>query len=794
MPKVLVNDREIEVANGTSALDAVFHAGYDVPYFCSNEYLSPIGACRMCLVEAGSPRKNPDGTFIMDDATGQPKLFFFPGAVASCTLAVSEGMVIKTKTDPVVKAQAGMMEFTLLNHPLDCPTCDKGGACELQDRAYEYGYGEARFEFTRRHADKHHALSDFIVLDKERCIHCKRCVRYFEEVPGEEVLDFIERGSHTFIDSYQSEDLAGAKLGNFSGNINDLCPVGALLDNVARFRGRNWEYDRVQTTSMDNADGSSIWVDARTGRIERIRGAHNAAVNEIWINDAQRFGHEWVDADNRLRQPMVRRNGKLEPATFDEAVAAIKSKLSGVSGANMGLYASADITLEEGVALERFAKSLNTINLDHFPRYNAALGNAPRASFTDLAKADAIVVIGADLYEESGTAFLRIEESLKGVITSDLTYNHGVPLADLRLKERMDRKRNKLAVFAPTPVEQMKHAGVSGVYDLGAELELLAQILQAKNGSESASDAANKAGKLLAGAKNPVIVLGGYALAGDAEKVLNAAKKLGAKLMPVPAAPNGAGLELLDLVPGKNGRAFGQWDGLKAAFVSGAMLQHRPKHLELLVVHTHTLTGAALEADVVLPASSAYEKRGTTVNLEGRFLPLFTAAVDAGESLDLIGALQVLTEAMDTKLEVRGTRSAQRLLQDRFGLEFETLPLEGAFATKKTDAKSAPISRTDTANQDTVLLAPRMWQEKMLRSARVRDAVGKDVLTLNASAAQKLSLRDGFNVELEVGGKTRDVLVRVDSRASHPTLPALEGEMAGAVVGVRVAVMAGGDD
>ncbi len=121
------------------------------------------------------------------------------------------------------------MEFTLINHPLDCPTCDKGGACELQDRAYEYGYGEARFEFTRRHADKHHALSDFIVLDKERCIHCKRCVRYFEEIPGEEKLDFIERGDHTYIDSLESEDLAGRNLGNFSGNIGDICPVGALL-------------------------------------------------------------------------------------------------------------------------------------------------------------------------------------------------------------------------------------------------------------------------------------------------------------------------------------------------------------------------------------------------------------------------------------------------------------------------------------------------------------------------------------------------------------------------------------
>ena len=793
MPKVIVNDREIEVANGTSALDAVFHAGFDVPYFCSNEYLSPIGACRMCLVDAGSPRKNPDGSFIMDDATGQPKLFFFPGPIASCTLAVSDGMVIKTTTDAVEKAQAGMMEFTLLNHPLDCPTCDKGGACELQDRAYEYGYGEARFEFTRRHADKHHALSDFIVLDKERCIHCKRCVRYFEEVPGEEVLDFIERGGHTYIDSFQSEDLAGGELGNFSGNINDLCPVGALLDNVARFRGRNWEYDRTQTTDMTNSDGSSIWVDARTGRIERIRSAHNTEVNEIWINDAQRFGHEWVDADNRVRQPMIRKNGKLEVATFDEAVAVIKSKISSLEKRDLGLYTGADITLEEGVALESFAAALGAGNVDHFPRYGAALGGSPRATFGELARADAIIVIGADLYEESGTAFLRIEENLKGVVTSDKTYNHGVALADLRLKERMDRQPSKLAVFAPITVQQMKHAGIKGVYGLGAELELLAQILQSKNGAVSSSDAANAAGKLLSSAKNAVIVLGSFALAGDAEKVLAAARKLGGKLLPIPAGANGAGLETLNLVPAKNGRAYGEWDGLRAAFISGSSPAKRPKNLELLVVHTHALTGAALEADVVLPAATAYEKRGTTMNLEGRLLPLAGAAVDAGESSDLIGALQVLAEGLGVKLEVRGTRSAQRILQERLGVEVDKLPTTGAFATKAPSLNSAPIARAD-ASGDAVLLAPRMWSERMLQSARVRDAIGADALTLNASDAQRLGVRDGFQIELEVNGKTRAAIVRVLETAAVPTLPALEGELAGILASVKIAVMAGGDD
>ena len=792
MAKVIVNNLEVEVANGTSALDAVFHAGFDVPYFCSNEYLSPIGACRMCLVEYGTPRKSPDGTFVMDEATGAPKIFFFPKPMASCTLMVSEGMVINSNSETVKKGQAGMMEFTLINHPLDCPTCDKGGACELQDRAYEYGYGEARFEFTRRHADKHHELSEFIVLDKERCIHCKRCVRYFEEIPGEEKLDFIERGGHTFIDSMESEDLAGAKLGNFSGNINDICPVGALLDNVARFRGRNWEYDRTRTTSMVNADGSSIWVDARTGRIERIRSAQNKDVNEIWINDAQRFGHEWVDADSRVRTAMVRKNGKLEPATFDEAVAVIRAGLANVAKEKIGVYSSAEITLEEGIALEKFVETVGTPNVDHFPRWSGAMGSVPRASFDDLARADAVVVIGADLYEESGGAFLRIEEMLKGLV-SDFSYNHGIALADLRLQERMPRKRGKLAVFAPTTVKQMEHAGIKDTYSVGGELELLRAIDNAKkNPNAEVSSAIRKAADLLSGAKNAVIVLGSFALAGDAAQVLALAAKLSAKVMPIPAGANGAGLEMLSLVPGTGGKAFGNYMGLHAAFFTGVLPEKRPNGLTLMIAHTSSLTGAALEADVILPASTSYEKRGTTINLEGRALPLQTAAVDAGESVDVIGALVTLADAMDLKLEIRGTRSAQRALKDKFGLDLDKLPENGAFPTKTPTTKVGPRVSTGIGE---VLLAPRMWQSKMLDgSARVRDAIGKDTLTISSADAAKHGLRDGFNVEVDVNGNTRAVTVRLDDKAKVPTIPALDSDLVGSSVALRIAVMAAGDD
>jgi NADH-quinone oxidoreductase subunit G len=295
----------------------------------------------------------------------------------------------------------------------------------------------------------------------------------------------------------------------------------------------------------------------------------------------------------------------------------------------------------------------------------------------------------------------------------------------------------------------------------------------------------------LAGAKNPVIVLGSFALSSDAASVLAAAAKLGAKILPIPAAANGAGLEYLALTPGANGRTYGQFEGLKAAFISG-FASDRLKDLEFLVVHTMQLVGAALKADVVLPQSSNYEKRGTTVNLEGRFLPVHQSPVNGGESVDLIGALVTLGDALDLKLEIRGTRSAGRELSTRFGLEVENIPLEGVFPSKKPIAKAAATFR---ANGGDVLLAPRMWQERMLTgSVRIRDSIGLDSLMLSNGDASKFGVKDGEKLTVNVNGKDRAVIARVSSTTTVPTLPALEGEMAGSNAMLKIAMAASGDD
>ena len=815
--KVRINDVELDFPPGTSVIDAVFAAGHDVPYFCSQEYMSPIGACRMCLARIGAPRKERDGSWIMDEETGEPKIFWFPNLMATCTTQVMEGMVVDTLSQDVQRAQSGMVEFTLINHPLDCPVCDKGGACELQDRSYEYGNGLSRFEFDKRHQEKHHALSDLITLDRERCIHCKRCVRYFEEVPGDEVLDFIERGAHTYIGT--------AEVGlpsNFTGNITDICPVGALLDASSRFRGRNWEYDHTRTTSMDDASGSAIIVDARTGRIERIKAALNPEVNKTWIDDGTRFGHEYTGAPDRLETPMVRRGGKLEPATWEEAAAFVAERLGGMGGKDVGIAIRADATLEEGVAAMALAEHLGTGQVDHAPRpAGSVLAHGAAASLNDLATADAILVLG-DVTEEAGIVDLRIKDALKGV-TPPTLMPHGVPIADLRLKERMPRKREILTVAAPYRVDLMRHAGATARYPAGGEeafflaLSAIAEAMteDGEAGDQQAAgvavdeaavgmnaDAARALVRRLKAAQNAVVVLGGFALTrrAAADAARRFVKAIGAKELAIGPMANSYGLEALGVLPSHERYAYpGMLREARALVLSHLDPAQDPdiaevlKDKEFLVVHDLFLTDTARLADVVLPSRSVYERDGTVVNLEGRFLPVRAAPVEAGSAEDLTGVVQALGDALGQRLEGRSQRSAWRVLRKRFELDPAELPAGGMIHRVKPRPAAKAQLREGPAPSGNLLIAPSMARAEYLgRNPRLRAAVGGPRLRVHPDDATATGLTDGADVRLRVGGVWRHAIVDV-TEAVPPglmTLPSLPDQPIGMVQADLASVVA----
>ena len=752
MPKVKVNDRTVEVPPGTSAMDAIFHAGYDVPLFCAERHLSPTGSCRMCLVRAGAPRKGPDGEWITDES-GEVKIFWFPKLMASCTLAVSEGMVIDTLSDEVRHAQSGMVELTLANHPLDCPTCDKGGACDLQDRAYEYGLdakfytgpaGEpvyTRYAFTKRHVDKHHPLSEFIVLDRERCIHCKRCVRYFEEIPGDQVLDFIERAVHTFIGT--ADDGLPS---NFSGNITDICPVGALLDRVARFRGRNWEFEQTPSVSTDDASGQFIWIDARSGRIERIRARENPELNDIWISDAARFGHEWADQD-RITTPMVRKGGSLEPATWEEALAAMRQGLEGVERGRVGIVLPGDATVEEGLAAAELSKQLESGFLDFEGRTAVPASNFPAASFASVLEADYLLVVG-DPTEELPIAHVWIHKRLRGVPMPP-RFNHGTPIADLAIREHTPPDPRLLGAFAPHPTRVMAWAEARGVFEPGHASAFFAAfeaVLAGREPTEVAGvepEAIRRAADRWRAAEKRVLFLGAEVLmdpeaAKLAEKI---AKSQGAGVFAMTPAANARGLEAMGVWP------TGDREGPRVAFIAAeAPPQKLLEMTEFRVFHAARMGDVVRRrADVVLPAKTPYEKRGTLLNAESRLVGLEPAHVDAGEAEGLTQALGLFADALGVQAPVRFVHQARKRFQERYRIDLDKLEPYGTLWRPRVSLTPRPVAPAE----GNLYLRPSMWKARHRLGAVVQRALGALELAAHPETALAEGLDEGATLEVE---------------------------------------------
>ncbi len=796
MPKVKVNDRTVEVPPGTSAMDAIFHAGYDVPLFCAERHLSPTGSCRMCLVKAGSPRKGPDGEWIKDES-GEIKIFWFPKLMASCTLAVSEGMVIDTLSDEVRHAQSGMVELTLANHPLDCPTCDKGGACDLQDRAYEYGLeqkfytgptGEpvyTRYEFSKRHVDKHHPLSEFIILDRERCIHCKRCVRYFEEIPGDQVLDFIERAVHTFIGT-ADEGLPS----NFSGNITDICPVGALLDRVARFRGRNWEFEQTPSVSTEDASGQYVWIDARSGRIERIRARENPELNDIWISDAARFGHEWVDQD-RVTTPLVRKGGSLEPASWEEALAAMQKGLEGVPQERVGLLLPGDATIEEGMAAAELAKTLGSGYLDFEGRSAVPASNFPAATFADLLEADYILTIG-DPTEELPLSHVWIYKRLRGVKTPP-RLNHGTPIADLSIREHTPPDRSLLGAFAPYPTRVMEWAEAKGVFEPGQASALLGAIDALLAGRDAPRVAGVDAGALKQAAqrwrkaKKRVLLLGAEVLndveaAQLAEKL---AKSQGALVLAMTPAANARGLEAMGVWP--------SGDKVPRALLAAA--DNPPQLLldlaEFKVFHAARLNEVVRQhADVVLPAKTSYEKLGTLLNVENRLLELRPAHVEAGEAEGLIQVIYLFAQALGVKSSLRLVRQARARFTERYKINLDKLEEFGQVWRPRVSLSPRPRQ----GEGGNLYLRPSMWKSRHLLGETVQRALGTLTLAAHPQTALAEGLDVGATITLQTPWGTQAARLEFDDELPKGWffLPAL-GSNPGARVPFKALVPEGGE-
>ncbi|MGH7005488.1 MAG: NADH-quinone oxidoreductase subunit NuoG, partial [Alphaproteobacteria bacterium] len=387
MAKLTINGREVEVPNGMTVLQACQSIGVEVPHFCYHERLSIAGNCRMCLVEVEK----------------------MPKPVASCAQPVMDGMIVHTDNEKVTKARNGVMEFLLINHPLDCPICDQGGECDLQDQAMAYGYDRSRYHENKRAVDEKF-MGPLVKTIMTRCIHCTRCIRFATEVAGVEELGALGRGEHMEITTYLEHSLTS----ELSGNVIDLCPVGALTSKPYAFTARSWELRKTESIDVMDALGSNIRVDARGNEVMRILPRLNDDVNEEWISDKTRFAYDGLKRQ-RLDRPYVRRGAKLEPASWSEAFAAIQERVKSLGGNAMAAIAGDLADCESMALLKELMASLGSRNID-CRQDGVKLDPFQRAGWTfnstiaGIDNADALVLIGTNPRLESPVLNARIRK------------------------------------------------------------------------------------------------------------------------------------------------------------------------------------------------------------------------------------------------------------------------------------------------------------------------------------------------------------------------------------------------
>ena len=410
---------QVEAPEGTVVVEAAKRAGVDIPVFCYHPKMEPVGMCRMCLVEIGRPVIDRTSGQPVLQEDGTPKIQFGAKLETACTTPVSQGMVVLGLTDKAKAGRKDILEFLLTSHPLDCPICDKGGECPLQNLTMGFGPGESRYLYDdKKHLSKHVPLGDLIFLDRERCIQCARCVRFQERIAGDPVIGFFNRGRSLEIVTYSEPGFNSY----WSGNTTDICPVGALTTADFRFRARPWELSSAPSICNQCPVGCNLTMNIRREAvsggnwvIKRVMPRQNEAVNEIWICDKGRFGYHFGEqSPERLTQPLVRKNGELVQATWDEALDLVAERFQS-AGKGLLTLAGGRLANEDLFNLRKFTLALGgkTALYSYMAggELTTQIGFTPGTNFGDMGKDNAILVVGCDLEEEAPVWWLRVKQA-----------------------------------------------------------------------------------------------------------------------------------------------------------------------------------------------------------------------------------------------------------------------------------------------------------------------------------------------------------------------------------------------
>jgi NADH-quinone oxidoreductase subunit G len=544
-----IDGHKITVPAGTLIVEAAKTVGIEIPVFCYHHKLDPVGACRLCLV---------------DFSPGPPR------PQTACTTPVSEGMVVRTQSAMAVQARADILEFELVNHPLDCPVCDKGGECPLQDFTFRHGYPTSRIDGPRLHFKKPIPLSENIALDRERCVLCYRCTRYYDEIAWEQELTVGERGVQSFITSQFDQPLQS----NFSGNIIDLCPVGALTSRVWRFESRPWDMTHTESVCNKCAVGCNTTMWQRRGQLVRITARENDDIDEGWICDRGRFDYTDVNDPSRLRTPSVRG----ARATWADAIATTAGGIKG-KGAKLGISLPADLTNEEAFLFRRLLDGpLKGAKVKMHGRTAIPAPAGPTMRIRELDDARVIVVVASDI-------------------------EHDVPIVDLRVKKAVSKRGAKLIV----------------IYPEGVDLDRNPHTVHIRNEKGSAAAEVHKLAshELL---KNPgglvAILFGDGHGTEDMNDLATAcgdlAEKVGGKEMPLYRATNERGALELGVA------GWDSLDGVEALLSWGPPpTAGVPASVRFVAAWDHLPRTAYDRVAVLLPATTFAERQGSYTNLEG---------------------------------------------------------------------------------------------------------------------------------------------------------------------------------
>ena len=786
-----IDGKKVTVPDGMLVVDAAKVAGIDVPVFCYHPKMEPVGMCRMCLVEIGRPMMDRSTGKLILDEKGEPKLQFLPKLETACTNPVSDGMVVYTQSEKAKAGQKSTVEFLLTSHPLDCPICDKGGECPLQNLTMAHGPGKSRFLYDEKmHLAKNVPLGELIYLDQERCIQCARCIRFQDEVAGDAVLNFDDRARSTKIVSLSDPGFNSV----FSGNTTDICPVGALTTADFRFGARPWELDASASICSQCPVGCNITFNTRReakadGKvvIKRVMPRQNEQVNETWICDKGRFAFHYVESKDRLKKPLVRKDGKLTRASWDVA-----TKTAGKSFAkakkNLVVLASGRLSNEDLFNLKALAdqvggKAVLYSNMGGGD-LTSLVGVGQGTNIGEIGKSSTIVVVASDLYEEAPIWYLRVKQAAQ----------RGATLIVANPRE------TKLDRFASFVIR----------YAYGDEVKTIQDLT--KKG---------KIGDAFVKADNAIILFGSEglglegstALATTCARALNDTSHVGRPnngLIGVWQRANDQGAWEVGFRPEQNLQSI--FDKADAVYIVGAdplgdgMLKIKDaKRVPFIAVQELFETETAKIANVVLPAQAYTERDGTFTSGERR-VQRFYPAVPAleGTKPDFAITSQVAKQ-MGVILE--GTSASvvfEIMVEDHpsfAGLDYPKLaevtsqwPIVGRGdlyygGTTYENKNGLGVQLSNAAQRGEKFSLPRVQRVVALRpkekkllavpitklydrgvtvssTALLEQRIGEIFIALHPSAAERFAVKAGERVKLSLDGVSDEVPVRIDDTIS----------------------------